>query len=97
MLAAVGSSGQGVKSMQLEWKRAVRDETDISRRRLWHSRNGQYVVIEAVPKLTGLRTVFYAVNSITLRILGKHKQRATAIRTCEQDFAARCSPKLRKS
>lgn len=83
--------------LALEWMRAKRDETDISKRRLWHSRNGQYVVIEAVPKLTGLRTVYYAVNQITQRILGTHKKRATAIRTCEKDFAGRASLSRRKS
>lgn len=82
---------------KLEWKRAIRDETSISRRRLWRSRNGQYVVIEAAPKLAGLRTVYYAVNQITQQILGRHKQRLLAIRTCEQDFAGRSPLSRRKS
>ena len=70
----------------MDWKRARRDETEISHRRTWDSRCLEYRVQESVPKYD-LSIIYYALyrdreiqNWI---IIGRHRTRKAAIKKCE--------------
>lgn len=72
----------------MEWKRARRDETEISNRRTWESRCLRYRVQESVPKYEGLSIVYYALYfnvelNNTWEIIGRHRNRNAATKKCE--------------
>lgn len=67
----------------IEWKRPKSDETDCSKRRRWFSRCGRYELTEAVSKFKGMPTIYYAITLDPLAIIGRHRRRSAAIRTCE--------------
>lgn len=77
-----------MSDQSLEWMRAYRDETDVSRRRTWRSRCRRYVVQESESKYEkddkGRAVVrFYAILVAGQVILGRHRKKARAQKTCE--------------
>lgn len=72
------------KKPELEWKRAVKDETIISKRRHWHSRCGRYTVVQGVSKLCELGTHYSAISA-KMGLLKTHRTRKAAERTCNLD------------
>jgi len=71
----------------LEWKRAQRDETLISKRRRWFSRCGNYEVTEATSKYEfkdngKLMVYYYAIFQNVL--IKRHKLKHKAEESCEK-------------
>lgn len=56
---------------RLEWMRAKKDETEVSVRRRFDSRCKRYYIQEAVPKFSGMNTVWYAVRVESNTIIGR--------------------------
>jgi hypothetical protein len=75
------------KSTVLEWKRAKKDETELSVRRTWDSRCGLYRVQESISRY-GLPTVYYALQkdkgTDCFFILSRHRKRKPAEDACEK-------------
>jgi hypothetical protein len=71
----------------LEWMKAYRDETEMSYRRTWRSRCRHYIVQESTSKYekdsAGRPVVrFYAIL-LPNTILGTHRKKNRAVKTCE--------------
>lgn len=72
--------------LQVEYKRAKKDETDISHRRRWFSRCGDYEVNESTSKYEikdngKPLVVYYAIFG--QKIIGRHRLKRKAEETCE--------------
>jgi hypothetical protein len=71
----------------LEWKRAKKDETEISHRRRWFSRCGHYEVNESTSKYE-LKdngkplVVYYAIHN--QRLISRHRMKHKAEESCEK-------------
>ena len=72
-------------------RRARREITETSRRRVWESVCGRYRIVEAV-SLFGLPTVYYAQRRVDLPtctwdllVPGRHRKRGPAEASCRRD------------
>ena len=70
--------------MALEWMRAKKDETELSKRRTWESRCRQYKVQECAGKFAEMGTVVYAIANDGPRIISRHIRRSAAEKACEK-------------
>ena len=70
------------QAVTLDWLRAKRDETELSKRRTWESKCRRYKVQECVGKFTDMGTYFYALTGPTL--ISRHRKKGAAERACEK-------------
>ena len=69
---------------KLDWLRAKRDDTELSKRRTFESRCRRYKVQECTGKFTGMGVTVYAVTGTTL--ISKHKKIGPAKAACQKHF-----------
>lgn len=93
-MSSLDKSTRSSLTPSIDWKRAVRDETDLANRRLWNSRCGNYRIVESVGKLVEMGTHWYGILMVPHQhILYVGRSERQAYLACERHLNP---PKKRK-